>query len=77
VEGAGEEPVGEGGGAQLQATKALDAAKLEAVDELKAKRVMDDANANIRLVEAGAWVHNVNYSTALLNVAITNCQEVI
>lgn len=40
------------------------------------RKLMSDAQANIRLVKEGHGVHNVNYSTAALNVAIERCREV-
>ena len=63
--------------AYLQASKAMAAAKLEPVEELRLTRLLDDAQANIRLIKLGHGVHNVNYSTAVLNVAIQNCQEIV
>jgi nitrate/TMAO reductase-like tetraheme cytochrome c subunit len=63
--------------AYLQAQKALAGSKLEPVEELRLTRLLDDAQANIRLVKLGHGVHNVNYSTAILNVAIANCTEVV
>jgi len=62
--------------AQLKANRVLAIVKLDSVDELRARRLMDDADHNIRLVKLGHGVHNVNYSTALLNVARNNCEQV-
>ena len=48
------------------------------LSEKKAKDVkgwLDDANHNIRLVKFGHGVHNVNYSTALLNYALEQCKK--
>jgi nitrate/TMAO reductase-like tetraheme cytochrome c subunit len=39
------------------------------------KQLLDDADANIKLVKFGHGVHNVNYSTALLNVAIDRSKQ--
>jgi ssDNA-binding Zn-finger/Zn-ribbon topoisomerase 1 len=54
----------------------LEAKKLQGPDLLQAQRLLDDAEHNIRLVKLGHGVHNVNYATSLLNVAIENCQKV-
>jgi nitrate/TMAO reductase-like tetraheme cytochrome c subunit len=43
---------------------------------LRAKRLLDDADHNIRLVKLGHGVHNLAYSTALLNAAIEWCSQV-
>jgi hypothetical protein len=37
--------------------------------------LLDDAIHNIRLVKLGHGVHNVNYATAALNVALENARE--
>ena len=42
---------------------------------LRIRRILDDAAHNIRLVKLGHGVHNVNYSTALLNYAVEKCKE--
>lgn len=42
----------------------------------EAKRLMDEAEHNIRLVKEGHGVHNINYATAALNVAVERCQKV-
>jgi hypothetical protein len=55
------------------AKAASDRAKLSSIDQLEVARLLDDADHNIRLVKLGHGVHNVNYSTALLNVAIERC----
>lgn len=39
------------------------------------KQLLDDADTNIKLVKFGHGVHNVNYSTALLNVAIERSNQ--
>jgi hypothetical protein len=59
-----------------QAKAALEQKKLDGPELLQAQRLMDDAEHNIRLVKLGHGVHNVNYATALLNVAIECCQKV-
>jgi hypothetical protein len=48
---------------------------LNGTDQLKVNRALDDAAHNIRLVKLGHGVHNVNYATAVLNVAIERCKE--
>lgn len=60
-----------------KAKAALEGAKLEGTDLLAAQRLLDDAEHNIRLVKLGHGVHNVNYSTALLSVAVENCGKVM
>lgn len=62
--------------AYAQAKGALDKGRLAGEGLLKARRLLDDAEHNIRLVKLGHGVHNVNYSTALLNVATDNCIDV-
>ena len=42
---------------------------------LRVKRLLDDADHNIRLVKLGHGVHNLAYSTALLNAAIEWCNQ--
>lgn len=44
---------------------------------LKARRLLADAEHNVRFVKFGNGVHNVNYATALLNIAIDNCRQII
>jgi hypothetical protein len=63
--------------AYAKAKAAIEAAKLSGTDLLDVQRLMDDAEHNIRLVKLGHGVHNVNYSTALLNVAAENCGKVV
>jgi hypothetical protein len=48
---------------------------LDSTRRLEVERFLDDADHNIRLVKLGHGVHNVNYSTALLNVAAENCDR--
>ena len=48
--------------------------KLSALDTLDVKRLLGDAEHNIRLVKLGHGVHNVNYSTALLSYALEQCK---
>jgi hypothetical protein len=52
------------------AKQALAASQLSSVDKLEVDRLLDDADHNNRLVKLGHGVHNVNYSSAVLNVAI-------
>ena len=54
---------------------AVDKASLSGPDGLAAQRLLDDADHNIRLVKLGHGVHNVNYATAALNVAMDKCRE--
>jgi nitrate/TMAO reductase-like tetraheme cytochrome c subunit len=42
---------------------------------LRIRRLLDDADHNIRLVKLGHGVHNVAYATALLNAAIEWCDQ--
>jgi nitrate/TMAO reductase-like tetraheme cytochrome c subunit len=62
------------------ARKALAKVTLASKDtekELKGKRLLDDAAANIRLVRLGHGVHNVTYATAVLNAAIDQAEQVV
>jgi hypothetical protein len=43
---------------------------------LESRRLLADAEHNLRFVKLARGVHNVNYATALLNVAIENCQRI-
>jgi nitrate/TMAO reductase-like tetraheme cytochrome c subunit len=51
-------------------------ADLAAAQRLESRRLLADARHNVRFVRLGVGVHNVNYATALLNVAVENCQRV-
>jgi len=51
-------------------------AKLSKMDELRARRLLDDALHNITFVKLGHGVHNVNYSTAMLNMSLEYCRKV-
>jgi nitrate/TMAO reductase-like tetraheme cytochrome c subunit len=53
----------------------VDAATLSGTDKLRADRLLDDAVHNIRLIKLGHGVHNVNYATAALNLALQNCRD--
>jgi nitrate/TMAO reductase-like tetraheme cytochrome c subunit len=59
-----------------KAEAAYDAAKKASDGSLRVQRLLDDADYNIRLVKLGHGVHNLAYSTALLNVAIEWCRQV-
>jgi len=61
--------------AQAKASAAVSAAKLSDLETLKARRLIDDAAHNIRLVKLGYGMHNVNYATALLNYAQQCCKQ--
>lgn len=58
-----------------QAKAAVDKATMIPAAQLEARRALDDAHHNIRLVKLGHGVHNVNYSTALLNFAMERSQQ--
>jgi hypothetical protein len=57
------------------ARAAVDAAPLNPTERLKADRLLDDAAHNIRFVRLGHGVHNINYATAALNIAIEWSQQ--
>jgi hypothetical protein len=46
-----------------------------AADKDKAQKLLSDAEFNIRFVRLGHGVHNVNYSTAVLNAAIDGSKQ--
>jgi nitrate/TMAO reductase-like tetraheme cytochrome c subunit len=48
---------------------------LSGMNTLAIRNLLDDANHNIRLVKLGHGVHNLNYSTALLNYALEQCKK--
>jgi len=56
--------------ALLSAQRALAKATLAPERELEVKRLLGDAEHNVRFVKLGHGVHNVTYATALLNVAV-------
>jgi nitrate/TMAO reductase-like tetraheme cytochrome c subunit len=58
-----------------QTETALASAQLTPYDKLQVDRLIDDARHNITLIKLGHGVHNVNYSTAALNVAIDSTQK--
>ncbi len=60
----------------LDAKKRMAAINPGGMEQLKFQRLLDDADFNIRLVKLGHGVHNVAYSTALLNAAIEWCNQV-
>jgi hypothetical protein len=55
-----------------QTRDAIEHTKLSPVQKLEADRLLDDASHNINLIKLGHGVHNVNYATAALNVAVEN-----
>jgi hypothetical protein len=62
--------------AHLKRAEEAYAGALAASDgSLRVKRLLDDADHNIRLVKLGHGVHNLAYSTALLNAAIEWCNQ--
>jgi hypothetical protein len=63
--------------AYVEAEASLTGASLSAEDRLKRLRLLDDAGHNIRMVKLGHGVHNVNYATALLNVSLERCAELL
>jgi hypothetical protein len=62
--------------AYADAEASVTGAPLAPADRLMRMRLLDDAGHNIRMVKLGHGVHNVNYATALLNVALERCQEI-
>lgn len=60
-----------------EARTAIEQRQLTAPQRLTARRLLDDAAHNIRLVKLGHGVHNVTYATAALNLAIDNCRRVV
>jgi nitrate/TMAO reductase-like tetraheme cytochrome c subunit len=58
-----------------KAEAAYDSAVKASDGSLRVKRLLDDADHNIRLVKLGHGVHNFAYSTALLNAAIEWCNQ--
>lgn len=63
------------GGHLQRAEEAFNKATAASDGSLRARRLLDDADHNIRLVKLGHGVHNVDYATALLNIAIQWCSE--
>lgn len=61
--------------AYAESKAAVDRAQLQGTDLLKAQRLLDDANHNITFIKLGRGVHNVNYATAALNVAVESCKQ--
>jgi len=59
-----------------KAEKAYGQALVANDGSLRVRRLLDDADYNIRLVKLGHGIHNVGYSTALLNAAIDWCGQV-
>ncbi len=55
----------------------LDKARAVAGNDAKRRDLLADAEHNVRFVELGHGVHNIHYATALLNVAIERCEQVI
>jgi excinuclease UvrABC ATPase subunit len=58
------------------ARQRLSKAQLEPRQALWARRLLADADYNLRFVALGFGVHNVNYATALLNVAMESCHQI-
>ena len=50
-------------------------AVLSGEEHQRVRELLEDAEHNIRLVKMGHGVHNVNYATAVLSVAVERCQE--
>ncbi len=59
------------------ARQTVASAHLSPSDKLGADRLLDDAVHNLRLVELGHGVHNVNYATALLSVSTQYSQQAV
>lgn len=57
------------------AKMAVDQSTQPPMEKLRAQRLLDDAAHNIRLIKLGHGVHNVNYATAALNVAVEKSRE--
>jgi nitrate/TMAO reductase-like tetraheme cytochrome c subunit len=58
------------------ASRFLTTVELAPRQALEGRRLLADAEHNVRFVRLGRGVHNPNYATALLNVAIENCLQV-
>jgi formate-dependent nitrite reductase cytochrome c552 subunit len=63
--------------ARVVAAAALTAADIDEVQRLKLRRLLDDADHNIRFVKLGHGAHNVTYATALLNVSMDKCRQIL
>lgn len=61
--------------AYAKAKKYVSTANATGSEQLRLARLLDDADYNIRLVKLGHGVHNVAYSTALLNAAVEWCNQ--
>jgi hypothetical protein len=59
-----------------RAKQALEEAELSPQRNLEMRRLLADAEHNVRFVKLAGGVHNVNYATALLNVAIERCGRI-
>jgi hypothetical protein len=59
-----------------RARDAIDALEGDAVELLRPRRLLADAEHDVRFVRFGRGVHNINYATALFNVVIENCREI-
>ena len=44
---------------------------------METRRLLADADHNVRFVKHGFGVHNVNYAMALLNLAIEHCRKIL
>jgi hypothetical protein len=55
---------------------AMERSELEPAASLQRQRLFADATHNVRFVRLGQGVHNVNYASALLNIAIERAREV-
>ncbi|MCC7147068.1 MAG: NapC/NirT family cytochrome c [Phycisphaeraceae bacterium] len=71
------EKLGETESAASLAEQALKDAVMPAETALQARRLLDDAQHNLRLVKLGHGVHNVTYATALLSVAVDYSHQVL
>jgi hypothetical protein len=61
--------------ASAKAAFAASSKRLSPTESLKVERLLGDAEHNIRLIRLGHGVHNINYATAALNVAVQRCEE--
>lgn len=59
-----------------EAKSLLSAAVLEGREALELRRLLDDAEHNVRMVELGGGVHNVTYATALLSASAERAAQI-
>ena len=59
-----------------QARRIVEQSAADPAETLRLRRLLADAEHNMRFVKLGHGVHNVNYATAMLNVAIEYCRQI-